>query len=188
MTMLPPTYPTSAFDFVLPESSIAQSPSDRRDASRLMVVDRAAGTIAHRTFADLAEYVPAGDVLVRNTTKVIRARLLGTRDSGAPAEVMLLKPLGNHRWEAMVHPGGKLKPGRVIHVAPGFDVRIDEVQVIQRAVTEKDVRSIDAEMNQLRRLMGMGAVPERTFERARDLATTKKERLREGQTVDGEDR
>ena len=127
MTMLPPTYPTSAFDFVLPESSIAQSPSDRRDASRLMVVDRAAGTIAHRTFADLAEYVPAGDVLVRNTTKVIRARLLGTRDSGAPAEVMLLKPLGNHRWEAMVHPGGKLKPGRVIHVAPGFDVRIDEV-------------------------------------------------------------
>lgn len=125
--MLTPTYLTSAFDFDLPESSIAQSPSDRRDASRLMVVDRASGTIAHRTFADLADYVPSGDVLVRNTTKVIRARLLGRRDSGAPAEVMLLKSLGNHRWEALVHPGGKLRPGRVVHVAPGVDVRIDEV-------------------------------------------------------------
>jgi len=92
-----------------------------------MVVDRATGSIAHRTFAELAELVPAGDVLVRNTTRVIRARLLGRRDSGAPAEVLLLKPLGAHRWEAMVHPGGKLRPGRVVHVAPGFDVRIDEV-------------------------------------------------------------
>lgn len=125
--MRTPTYPTAAFDFELPESSIAQSPSDRRDASRLMVVDRATGRIAHRTFADLAEYVPAGDVLVRNTTRVIRARLLGTRDSGAPAEVMLLKPLGDHRWEAMIHPGGKLRPGRVVHVAPGFDVHIESV-------------------------------------------------------------
>lgn len=124
--MRPPDYPTAAFDFDLPESSVAQSPSDRRDASRLMVVDRARGTIAHRTFADLADLVPAGDVLVRNTTRVIRARLLGVRDSGASAEVLLLRPLGQHRWEAMVHPGGKLRPGRVVHVAPGFDVRIDE--------------------------------------------------------------
>lgn len=125
--MTVPTYTVADFDFDLPESAIAQVPADRRDASRLMVVDRRHGTITHRTFADLAELIPPGDVLVRNTTRVIRARLLGRRDSGAPAEVLLLRPLGDHRWEAMVHPGGKLRPGRVVHVAPGFDVRIDEV-------------------------------------------------------------
>lgn len=136
--MRAPTYPTAAFDFHLPEASIAQSPADRRDASRLMVVDRASGRISHGTFTDLITLVPPGDVLVRNTTKVIRARLLGTRDSGAPAEVMLLKPLGNHRWEAMVHPGGKLRPGRVVHVAPGLDVRILEV-------TERRTRIVQLE-------------------------------------------
>jgi S-adenosylmethionine:tRNA ribosyltransferase-isomerase len=120
--------PTSAFDFHLPPSLVAQSPLGRRDESRLMVVDRAAGTIDHRRFHDLAELVAPGDALVLNTTKVLRARLLGTRDSGAPAEVLLLKALdaAGLTWEAMVSPGGKLKPGRIVHVAPGFDVEILE--------------------------------------------------------------
>jgi len=144
-----PTYPTSAFDFDLPESSIAQTPAERRDASRLMVVDRASGTIAHRTFTDLLDLVPAGDVLVRNTTKVIRARLLGRRDSGAPAEVLLLKPMGDHRWEAMVHPGGKLHPGRVVHVAPDLDVHIESVterrtRIVRLASPLPDAAAIEA--------------------------------------------
>jgi S-adenosylmethionine:tRNA ribosyltransferase-isomerase len=117
----------SDFDYTLPPELIAQAPLARRDESRLMVVDRAARTIAHRTFADLPGLMRAGDILVRNTTRVFRARLLGTRDSGAPAEVFLLRPLGDGRWEAMVHPGGKLHPGRVVHVAPGFDVTIESV-------------------------------------------------------------
>ena len=104
----------SDFDYTLPPELIAQAPLARRDESRLMVVDRAARTIAHRTFADLPGLMRAGDILVRNTTRVFRARLLGTRDSGAPAEVFLLRPLGDGRWEAMVHPGGKLHPGRVV--------------------------------------------------------------------------
>jgi S-adenosylmethionine:tRNA ribosyltransferase-isomerase len=91
-----------------------------------MVVDRGAGTISHRRFAELLELVPADDLLVLNTTRVFRARLLGARDSGAAAEVFLLKPLGGDRWEAMVHPGAKLKPGRVVHIAPGFDATILE--------------------------------------------------------------
>ena len=115
---------TSDYDFHLPPELIAQRPADRRDASRLMVVHRDGGRIEHRTFADLVEYVPAGDVLVLNTTRVFRARLLATRDSGAPSEVFLLKPLGDGTWEAMVSPGGKMKPGRTVHVAPGFDVEI----------------------------------------------------------------
>jgi S-adenosylmethionine:tRNA ribosyltransferase-isomerase len=118
---------TSDYDFFLPADRIAQTPAERRDASRLMVVDRAAGSIAHRSFRDLAELIPPGDALVLNTTRVLRARLLGTRDSGARAEVFLLKALGDDRYEAMVQPGGKLRPGRVVHVAPDFDVEILEV-------------------------------------------------------------
>jgi S-adenosylmethionine:tRNA ribosyltransferase-isomerase len=91
-----------------------------------MVVDRAAGTIAHRRFREIAGLIPANDLLVLNTTRVFRARLLGKRDSGAPAEVFLLKPLGGDRWEAMVHPGAKLKPGRIVHFATDFDATILE--------------------------------------------------------------
>ncbi|MFI5309978.1 MAG: tRNA preQ1(34) S-adenosylmethionine ribosyltransferase-isomerase QueA [Gemmatimonadales bacterium] len=117
---------TADFDFHLPAALVAQAPTTRRDESRLMVVDRASGTIAHQQFRDLVGLVTRGDVLVLNTTRVFRARLLGTRASGARAEILLLKPLGDDRWEAMVHPGGKLKPGRVVHVAPGFDVEVLE--------------------------------------------------------------
>ncbi|MFI5231068.1 MAG: tRNA preQ1(34) S-adenosylmethionine ribosyltransferase-isomerase QueA [Gemmatimonadales bacterium] len=115
---------TSDFDFELPAALIAQEPSERRDESRLMVVDRAAGTIAHHTFREVAGFVPADDLLVLNTTRVFRARLLGKRDSGAPAELLLLRPLGSDRWEAMVHPGAKLKPGRVVHLAADFAATI----------------------------------------------------------------
>lgn len=118
---------TSDYDYHLPDERIAQTPAERRDASRLMVVHRDTGTIEHRMFADLAELVPPGDGLVLNTTRVFRARLLGRRDSGAPAEILLLRRHDDGRWEAMVHPGGKLRPGRTVHIAPGFDAIIDEV-------------------------------------------------------------
>ena len=118
---------TADYDFHLPERLIAQHPVTPRDASRLMVVDRATGTIAHRHFRDLADIIPPGDAIALNVSSVVRARLLGTRDSGAPAEVFLLRELGDNRYEAMVQPGGKLKPGRTVHVAPGLDVEILEV-------------------------------------------------------------
>ncbi len=118
---------TSDFDFHLPPELIASLPVEPRDAARLMVVDRASGAITHRRFSDLAALVPAGDVMVLNRSRVLRARLLGTRASGAPAEILLLKPVDGDTWEAMVSPGGKLKPGRVVHVAPGFDVEIVSV-------------------------------------------------------------
>ena len=118
---------TSDYDFELPPDRIAQYPVEPRDESRLMVVDRASGRISHHRFHDLKELIPAGDALVLNATKVFRARLLGKRDSGAPAEVLLLRPLGGDRFEAMVSPGGKLRPGRVVHVAQGLDVEILEI-------------------------------------------------------------
>lgn len=119
---------TSDFDYALPPERIAQTPSERRDQSKLLVVDRSSGAFEHRRFGDLVDLIPAGDALVLNTTRVFRARLLGTRDSGAPAEVLLLRRTsGPNTYEAMVHPGGKLREGRVVHVAPGFDVVIEQV-------------------------------------------------------------
>jgi S-adenosylmethionine:tRNA ribosyltransferase-isomerase len=90
-----------------------------------MVVERASGRITHRHFRDLPELVAPGDLVVVNSTRVIRARLIGHRDSGAPAEVFLLRQLDEYRFEAMVSPGGKLHPGRIVHVAPGLDVEIE---------------------------------------------------------------
>jgi S-adenosylmethionine:tRNA ribosyltransferase-isomerase len=118
---------TADYEFDLPRERIAQTPAERRDQSRLMVVDRSRRTIEHRAFADIVELTAAGDTVAVNTTRVMRARLLGTRESGGKAEVFLLKPLGEDRFEALVHPGGKLKPGRVVHVAPELDVEILEV-------------------------------------------------------------
>jgi S-adenosylmethionine:tRNA ribosyltransferase-isomerase len=118
---------TADYEFVLPPEQIAQQPLERRDASRLMVVDRATGSISHHRFSDIAELIQPRDVLVVNRTRVFRARLLGARASGAPAEILLLKPLGEDTYEAMVSPGGKLKPGRVVTIAPDFSVEILEV-------------------------------------------------------------
>lgn len=119
---------TRDFDYALPPDRIARVPADRRDQSRLLVVDRSSGTFRHLRFADLAGLIPPGDAIVLNTTRVIRARLLGRRDSGAPAEVFLLRPTGAPaQFEALVHPGGKLHTGRVVHVADGLDVVIDAV-------------------------------------------------------------
>jgi S-adenosylmethionine:tRNA ribosyltransferase-isomerase len=87
-------------------------------------VDRSAGRITHRKFADLAELIPAGDTIVLNTTRVIRARLLGLRDNGAPAEIFLLREQADGSFEAMVHPGGKLKPGRRVVVSPELEIEI----------------------------------------------------------------
>ena len=141
---------TADYDFDLPPALIAQSPAARRDGSRLMVLDRATGTIAHRTFADLPELFAAGDALVVNRSKVVKARLLGTRaGSGAPAEIFLLAPLGEGRYEAMVSPGGKLKPGRTVDIGPGFTAEIV-------AVTERRTRIV-----QLRAAEGIEGAIER---------------------------
>ncbi len=124
----PPGSRTSDYDFELPAGRIAQSPAEPRDASRLMIVDRASGAIRHALFRDVVDLAQPGDVLVVNRTRVFRARLLGTRrGSGAPAEILLLKSLGGGRYEAMVSPGGKLKPGRVVDIAPGFSAEVMEV-------------------------------------------------------------
>jgi S-adenosylmethionine:tRNA ribosyltransferase-isomerase len=115
---------TSDYDFDLPIDRIAQHPPALRGDSRLMVVNRSTGDISHKQFSDLDQLIPAGDTIVLNTTRVFRARLLGIRENGTPAEVLLLRPVGDSTWEAMVHPGGKLKPGRTVHIADDFEAEI----------------------------------------------------------------
>lgn len=127
---------TADYDFDLPPALIAQAPLARRDASRLLVVDRASNAITHRSFTDLPALLTERDLLVVNRSRVVKARLLGTRDgSGAPAEVFLLAAVGNGRYEAMVSPGGKLKPGRRVTFAPGFTAEI-------LSVTERRTRIV----------------------------------------------
>jgi S-adenosylmethionine:tRNA ribosyltransferase-isomerase len=102
----------SEFDFDLPEELIAQEPTPERGASRLLVVNRLSGQLAHQRMADLPDWLGAGDVLVVNDTKVFPARLLGRRvPSGGRVEVLLLERLDADRWDALVHPGQKLKVG-----------------------------------------------------------------------------
>jgi S-adenosylmethionine:tRNA ribosyltransferase-isomerase len=125
------TYRTSDFDFQLPPEQIAQTPSERRDRSRLLVVQRATGALRHRAFADVAEHMAPGDVLVVNETRVFPARLRGRRPGGGEAEILLLHPASNGaqgEWTALVRPGAKLRPGRVVEVAPELQVEIVGVE------------------------------------------------------------
>ncbi|MFP4622878.1 MAG: tRNA preQ1(34) S-adenosylmethionine ribosyltransferase-isomerase QueA [Gemmatimonadota bacterium] len=124
----------SAYDYDLPADRIAQEPVEPRDASRLLVVRRGVEAGAdtgepafeHRRFQDLAELIPAGDALVLNETRVFPARLRGRKPTGAPAEILLLHPVSedDRNWHALVRPGGKLKPGRVVDVSDGLRVRM----------------------------------------------------------------
>ncbi|MBU7319592.1 tRNA preQ1(34) S-adenosylmethionine ribosyltransferase-isomerase QueA [Paenibacillus oleatilyticus] len=108
------------FDYHLPESLIAQTPLPDRTASRLLTLDKRTGEIGHHTFEQLERYLEAGDVLVLNDTRVIPARLFGVKaDTGAKAEVLLLKQLEGDRWEALVRPAKRLKTGTVLHFGGG---------------------------------------------------------------------
>lgn len=101
------------YDFALPEELIAQSPEEKRDHSRLMLVDRETGSIAHRHFYDIVDVLRPGDVLVRNNSKVIPARLIGVKEqTGAHVEVLLLKDLGGQVWECLCGNAKVVKKAR----------------------------------------------------------------------------
>jgi S-adenosylmethionine:tRNA ribosyltransferase-isomerase len=107
------------FDFELPEALIAQSPLRDRASSRLLMMNRTNGRIDHGQFRDITRFLKAGDTLVLNDTRVIPARLFGTKqDTGAKVELLLLKAIEDNRWEALVRPGKKLHSGAVIEFGP----------------------------------------------------------------------
>jgi S-adenosylmethionine:tRNA ribosyltransferase-isomerase len=114
------------FDFELPPDRIAQEPAERRDASKLMVLDRGTGAVAHRRFADLPDELRAGDLLVLNDTKVLKARLRGTKPTGGRVEILLVEPLvrdgGATIWRALLTGSKSIRPGVPIAVTPRLKV------------------------------------------------------------------
>ncbi|MCG8466812.1 MAG: tRNA preQ1(34) S-adenosylmethionine ribosyltransferase-isomerase QueA [Gemmatimonadetes bacterium] len=159
---------TAAYDYELPDHLIAARPAERRDGSRLLILDRTRGGIRHASFPDLAGLVSEGDAIVVNDSRVFPARILGAKPTGARAEILLIRPEiadgqepaepghpgkpgdegdpavridaepesgagrrtdvfadpAPRRWRAMVRPGGKLKPGRSVEIAAGFEIEI----------------------------------------------------------------
>ena len=110
---------TSDFDFQLPEELIAQTPLKRRDASRLLTLDKTTGVTAHRHFYDLPSLLRPGDCLVLNDSRVLPARLIGHRPTGGACEVLLLSDKGDNLWECLVRPGRKVKPGVQVSFGDG---------------------------------------------------------------------
>lgn len=102
----------SDFDFYLPEELIAQTPLEKRDTSRLLHLNKQTGEIEHKHFYDIKQYLREGDCLVLNDSRVLPARLIGARPTGGAVELVLLKDLGDNRWECLSRPGRKTKPGQ----------------------------------------------------------------------------
>ncbi len=111
----------SDFNYNLPEELIAQTPIQKRDESRLMILDKTNKTIQHKVFKDILDYLKPGDCLVRNNTKVIPARLYGVKeDTGVNVEFLLLNRIDGDIWEVMVHPGRRLKKGVKVSFGNGL--------------------------------------------------------------------
>ena len=108
------------FNYELPERLIAQTPIEKRDESRLMVLDRKKQTIEHKIFKDIIDYLEPGDCLVRNNTKVLPARLYGQKETGAKVEFLLLNQIEGDIWECIVRPGNKLHVGTKVIFKDGI--------------------------------------------------------------------
>ena len=142
---------TTDFFYDLPESLIAQTPIEPRDHSRLLAIDRASGNIAHEHFYDIVKHLNAGDVLVVNETKVLPARLLGTRSGGGVCEILLLKQVAPKVWETLVRPGKKLRMGTEVCFGDGRIVAhiIGDTQAGGRVVEFSCEGTLEAALDEL---------------------------------------
>ena len=143
------------FDYILPESLIAQRPSDKRDESRLLVVHRNNNTIEHKHFYDIINYLEPGDCLVLNNSKVLPARLFGhKKDTGAKVEFLLIKRIEGDIWQTMVRPGRRVKPGDVIDFGPDFSAIVNDFGEQGTRLVEFQYKGIFME-----RLLELGTMP-----------------------------
>ena len=110
---------TSDFNYYLPEELIAQTPLEKRDSSRLLVLDRISGEVEHKHFYDIIDYLHPGDCLVMNDSRVLPARLLGHRPTGGAVEVLLLRDLGEKKWECLCKPGRNMQVGSQVIFGDG---------------------------------------------------------------------
>ena len=145
----------SHFDYDLPADLIAQEPATERDTSRLLVMDRAGGGFEHRTFLDIPEYLRAGDVLVLNDTRVLPARLFGVFDTGKSVEALLVRPVGDDCWEAMIKPAKFARVGSRLSLACGHL----EATVVTLGLHGRRVLRMSSGMNLRAILDSYGVVP-----------------------------
>ncbi len=154
------------FDYDLPKELIAQTPIEKRDESRLMVLDRSKETIEHRKFKDIVEYLKPGDVLVRNNTKVIPARLYGKKETGAHVEFLLLNNIEGDIWECIVRPGNKLHVGAKVIFGDG--VLKAEVLETMEGGTRKVKFSYNGIFNEILDKIGLMPLPPYIHEALKD--------------------
>ena len=149
------TMKISDFDYELPEELIAQKPTEQRDVCRLMVMNRAEGSIEHKHFYDILDYLNEGDCLVLNNSKVLPARLFGEKEgTGAKIEFLLIKRLDGDRWETMVRPGKRLKPGDAVRFSDNFRAEIVDYGPDGTRIVDFDYEGIFME-----RLEELGKMP-----------------------------
>ena len=156
----------SDFNYYLPEELIAQTPSEKRDESRLMVLDKNTGEIEHKIFRDIIDYLQPGDCLVRNNTKVIPARLYGKKETGANVEFVLLKNLEGDIWETMVRPGNKLHSGAKVIFGDGL-LRAEILETLQDG-TRKVKFEYDGIFNEILDKIGLMPLPPYIHESLKD--------------------
>ena len=130
-------FQTRDYWYDLPEELIAQTPLQKRDASRLMVLNRKTGEISHKHFYDIVDYLNPGDCLVMNDSRVLPARLLGHRPTGGAVEVLLLRDLGGNCWECLCKPGRKMLSGNEVSFGNG------ELKAVVREVREDGNRVVE---------------------------------------------
>ena len=153
----------SDFKYELPEELIAQTPTKTRDESRLMILNRKEQTIEHRIFKDIIDYLKPGDVLVRNNTKVIPARLYGKKETGAKVEFLLLNNIEDDIWETIVRPGNKLHVGTEVIFGDGI-LRAKILEVMPGG-TRKVKFQYDGIFNEILDKIGLMPLPPYIHER-----------------------
>ncbi|MGL4969843.1 MAG: S-adenosylmethionine:tRNA ribosyltransferase-isomerase, partial [Fusobacteriaceae bacterium] len=117
------------YNFYLPDELIGQSPREPRDSSKLMLIDRETGKIEHKNFFNIIDYLKSGDVLVRNSTKVIPARLFGRKESGAVMEILLIKRVDLNTWECLLKHAKKLKLGQKLIVGDNRELVAELMEI-----------------------------------------------------------
>ena len=147
----------SEFNYNLPEELIAQTPLEKRDESRLMVLNRKGKTIEHKTFKDIIDYLQPGDCLVRNNTKVLPARIYGNKETGAKVEFLLLNNIEGDIWETIVRPGNKLHIGT--NVIFGEGKLIAEILDIMPGGTRKVKFTYEGIFNEILDEIGLMPLP-----------------------------
>ncbi len=137
----------SEFDYTLPENLIAQKPADKRENSRMLVLNRSGQTLQHKNFFDIVDYIDDNCVLILNNTKVMPARLYGVKETGAKIEVFLLKEKENKQWEVLIKPSKRVKVGTVVKISEELSVEVlhplpDDGKWLVQMIYEGDIFEI----------------------------------------------